>query len=82
MTYETNPEVVLLLEVVLEEEKPVWKYAFTRISYAELHIEFDRREIWTQPHLQGTNSSEPYWLFFRPLRPGELQEAQDAKEPE
>ena len=77
LTYGTNPEVVLVIELVREgEEKPAWKFAFTRISYAELHIQLDDKEIWTQPHLQGTKSSDAFWLFFRPLKPGELDEVQ------
>lgn len=73
MSYGTNPEVVLVIELFREgENKPVWKYAFTRISYAELHIELDGKEIWAQPHLQATGSSDPYWLFFKPIPPGEL----------
>jgi hypothetical protein len=79
MTYGTNPEIVLVIEVVREDEKPVWKYALTRISYAEVHVELDNREVWTQPHLQGTNSSQPYWLFFRPLRPEEQEQLKEGK---
>jgi hypothetical protein len=74
MTYGTNPEIVLVVELVREgENKAVWKYAFTRISYAELHVDLDGKEIWTQPHLQGTGSSDPYWLFFKEIPPGELE---------
>jgi len=73
MTYGTNPEIVLVIELVREgENKPVWKYAFTRISFAELHVDLDGKEVWTQPHLAGTGSSDPYWLFFKPIPPGEL----------
>ncbi len=82
MTYGTNPEIVLAIEVVRDAEKPVWKYALTRISYAEVHVDFDGREVWTQPHLEGTNPIQPYWLFFRPVRPdeeAELKEGQAAK---
>ena len=74
MTYGTNPEIVLVIEVVRENEKLAWRYAMTRISYAELHVEFDKHEIWTQPHLQGTNATNPYWLFFRPMSPEEQAE--------
>jgi hypothetical protein len=84
MTYGTNPEIVLVIEVVKEKEaeKLVWKYAMTRISYAELHVEFDNREIWTQAHLQGTNPAQPYWLFFRPLRPEEKEQLLETKTPQ
>jgi hypothetical protein len=74
MTYGTNPEIVLVIEVVRENEKLAWRYAMTRISYAELHVEFDKHEIWTQSHLQGTSASNPYWLFFRPTSPEEQAE--------
>jgi len=75
LTYGTNPEVVLAIELVREgEEPPAWKFAFTRISFAELHIQLDDKEIWTQPHLQGTKLSDDFFLFFRPLKPGELDD--------
>ena len=46
----------------------------TRISYAELHVEFAKLEVWTQPHLQGPNATNPYRLFSRPTSPEEQSE--------
>jgi hypothetical protein len=73
LSYGTNPEVVLAIELVREtDERTVWKYALTRTSYAELHVELDGKPIWTPPHLDGTRSSDPYWLFFLPVKNEEL----------
>jgi hypothetical protein len=72
MTYSTNPEIVLVIELSRENEKPVWKYGFNRISFAELHVELGDKEIWTQPHTFRAGPEDPYWLFFKPAAAGEL----------
>lgn len=72
MTHTTNPEIIMLMEAVREADNPVWKYAFARCAYAEVHVELDGKNVWTQPHLDGTGSSDPYWLFFREIPGGVL----------
>jgi hypothetical protein len=47
-----------------------WKYALTRLSFAELHVELDGTDVWTQPQLQGTTAADPYWLFSTPVPAG------------
>ncbi len=71
MTYSTNPEIVIVIELVREGEKEVWKYALTRIAFAELHVHLDGKEVWRQAHLRGTVSDEPYWLFFKTAENGQ-----------
>lgn len=72
MTHTTNPEIVMVIEAVRDRDKSVWKYGFTRCAYAEVHVELDGKDVWTQPHVNGTGSSDPYWLFFQPIPGGQL----------
>lgn len=72
MTHTTNPEIIMAIEAVRESDKSVWKYGFARCAYAELHVELDGKDVWTQSHLDGTASADPYWLFFKPIASGEL----------
>jgi len=72
MTHTTNPEIIMVIEAVREDDKSVWKYGFARCAFAEVHVELDGKDVWTQPHLNGTGRSDPYWLFFRPIPSGEL----------
>jgi hypothetical protein len=72
-THGTNPEAAMLIELVqTENNKAVWKCAFTPISYAELHVELDGKEVWTTPQLLLTVASDPYYLFAERVQPGEL----------
>lgn len=76
LTSTTNPEIVMVIELAREGEKSMWKYAFNRIAWAELHVELDGREVWTQPpfYLSSPPSyQDPYWLFSTPLAPGDLE---------
>jgi len=54
-----------VIELAPEGDKKVWKYAFNRIAFAELHVSLDGREVWLQPHLQGTSVTDPYSMFFK-----------------
>lgn len=73
-THSTNPEIIMLIELVREGEKSVWKSGFARCAFAEVHVELDGKKLWTQPHLQGTPATDPYWLFFKPIPGGRLDE--------
>jgi hypothetical protein len=71
LTRGTNPEVVLVIELVRDSLKNTsWRYALTRLSFAQLHIELDGTDVWTQPQLQGTTAADPYWLFSTPVPAG------------
>jgi hypothetical protein len=72
MVHSTNPEAALVLEAVSEKDKdPVWKYAFTRLTIAELHVDLDGKEVWTLPQLNNTSPTDPYLVFFKPITAGE-----------
>lgn len=77
MTYGTNPEVLLVIELQ-QSNQPVaeWKYGLTRISYAEPHVLLDDREVWTQPHLAVTSVNDIYRLTVVPFEiPDDRQQA-------
>ena len=72
MVHSTNPEAVLVLEAVHDGvSDPVWKFAFTRLTFAELHVDLDGKEVWTLPSINSTPPTEPYLVFFQPVTPGE-----------
>jgi hypothetical protein len=67
---ETNPEVVLVLEAQRRKNSPpAWHYGFNRVAYAELHVCFDEKEIWTGPRLRGTSAANSYYLLGVNLGP-------------
>ena len=48
ISYGLNPELVLLVEARREgSSEPAWHYGFARISIAELHVDFESKEIWS-----------------------------------
>jgi hypothetical protein len=67
LSHGTNPEVVLLIEAQGETiEQAEWRFAAARLGSAELHLQFDGKEVWTQDRTPGVvgRSIDPYWLFF------------------
>lgn len=65
----TNPEAVLLIEALGESvSESHWHFAIARSSHAELHVEFDRREIWKCERYNDTNNgpTHNYWLVSAP----------------
>jgi hypothetical protein len=59
----SNPEAILLIEAIGSETKPpVWRFGFVRLSHAELHAEFDGKEVWTQRRVEGMQrTTSPYF---------------------
>jgi hypothetical protein len=61
---ETNPEVLIVLEAQRRPNSPPsWYCGFNRITYAELHVRRDDKDIWTAPPLQGTSFGGSYHLI-------------------
>lgn len=62
----TNPEIMLFLEARVGPKKAseaVWQFAVGRSAHAELHLEYDGKEVFDAP--RGDNisaSNKPYWL--------------------
>ncbi len=63
----TNPEILLFLEARTDPKdktKAVWQFAVGRSAHAELHLEYDGKEVFDSPRanrLSGPN--KPYWLI-------------------
>jgi len=61
---ETDPEVLLVLEAQRRgDSPPEWYYGFNRAAFAELHVRFDDKELWTAPRLTTTSPQDPYHLI-------------------
>jgi hypothetical protein len=61
----TNPEIMLFIEARMDrngKSRPVWQYGVGRTSYAELHLEYDGKEVFTAPRgNKVAGPDKPYW---------------------
>jgi len=68
ISYGLNPELVLLVEARRENSSPpAWFYGVARISIAQIHVDFDRKEIWSHPGGYSKGPQDIYWLFTKPV---------------
>jgi hypothetical protein len=64
----TNPEILFFVEARVDphdKTKTTWQFAVGRLAHAELHMEYDGKEIFNAPRgneVSGPN--KPYWLGF------------------
>lgn len=63
----TNPEVLLILEVVRNQAGGTvgWTYGFAQMTGAKVHVSLDAREVWTQKEADPPAIRESYvngWL--------------------
>jgi hypothetical protein len=64
----TNPELLLFIEARVDPKdktKSAWQFAVGRSAHAELHLEYDGKEVYAAPRgdrVSGPN--KPYWLGF------------------
>jgi len=66
---ESDPEVILVLEAQRHgDAPPAWYYGFNRSAFAELHVRFDGKPLWTAPRLSGTAPANPYHMMSMPLQ--------------
>jgi hypothetical protein len=63
----TNPEAVLMIELVDEGNKAAWKYAFNRISSGKIRGRLDDKEVWTSGPSGLEEADEAYYLVIRPM---------------
>jgi hypothetical protein len=67
----TNPEIMVFVEARRDPKdatKTVWQYAIGRLAHAELHLQYDGKEVFEAPRgnfVAGRN--RPYWLGFLTL---------------
>ena len=70
----TNPEIPVFLESRADprgQSKPAWQFAVGRLAHAELHMEYDGKEVFTAPRGDRVAGRDrPYWLGFIYTGPG------------
>ena len=73
----TNPDMLIVIELQGQKEKgPQWEYGIVKMTYAEVHIRLDQREVYSSP------ISEPLvtWRYCQAPRqelPGEGADADE-----
>jgi hypothetical protein len=64
----TNPEILIFLEAKVDpndKTKTAWQFTTGRLAHAELHMEYDGKEIFTAPRGNDLSGRDkPYWLGF------------------
>jgi hypothetical protein len=62
----TNPEIMFFVEARVDPKnnaKSVWQYTVGRLAHAELHLEYNGKEVFEAPRGWGVSgSNQPYWL--------------------
>jgi hypothetical protein len=70
----TNPEIMLFVEARVgpkDKTKAAWHFSAGRSAYAELHVEYDGKEVFDSPRKNGSTSGpdQPYFkdvLYTKP----------------
>ncbi len=60
----TNPEVMLFVEARTQKgtANPVWQYGVGRTAFAELHLQYDGKEVFSAPNGKGLSGPDkPFW---------------------
>jgi hypothetical protein len=64
----TNPEILLFVEARVDPRdraKRIWQYTVGRLAHAELHLEYDSKEVFEAPRGDRVSApDQPYWLSF------------------
>lgn len=62
----TNPEIMFFVEARVDPKnnaKSVWQFAAGRLAHAELHLEYNGKEVFEAPNgYKISASNQPYWL--------------------
>jgi hypothetical protein len=68
ISYGLNPELVLLVEARRDSSSGrAWSYGLARIAIAELHVDFDNKEIWSDNGGYSRGPDDAYWVFMKPI---------------
>jgi hypothetical protein len=68
LTNGTNPEIMVFVEARVQpgsKGAPAWRFTVGRLSHAEIHVEYDGKEVFSGPRghlLSGRN--KPYWISY------------------
>jgi hypothetical protein len=64
----TNPEIMLFIEARVDPKngkKATWQFLVGRLAHAELHLEYDGKEVFTAPRANRLSGpGQPYWLSY------------------
>jgi len=64
----TNPEIMLFVEARVDPKdnrKAGWRYTVGRLAHAELHMQYDGKEVFSAPRGNRVSAAyKPYWLSF------------------
>lgn len=64
----TNPELLVFVEARVDpknKSKSIWQYTVGRLAHAELHLEYNGKEVLDAPRGNRLSGSDkPYWLSF------------------
>ena len=68
ISYGLNPELALLVEARRDGSSvPTWHYGFARIAIAEVHVDFENKEIWSHRGGYSRGPDDTYWTFAKPI---------------
>jgi hypothetical protein len=68
ISYGLNPELALLVEARRDGSSvPAWHYGFARIAIAEIHVDFENKEIWSHRGGYSRGPDDTYWTFAKPI---------------
>ncbi len=72
LTNGTNPEIMLFIEARADPKngmKAAWQFLVGRTAHAELHLEYDGKDVFTAPRANRLSGPDkPYWLTFISLK--------------
>ena len=67
----TNPEIMLFIEARIDPKngtKAAWQFLASRTGHAELHLDYNGKEVFTVPRVSRAGPDQPYWLTFVSLK--------------
>jgi hypothetical protein len=70
----TNPDLLVIVEVGGDPEKPQWQFAPARMTTGGITLNYQDKKVWEAPFVSPGTGPFANWLFFRTLRtpvPGE-----------
>jgi hypothetical protein len=72
----TNPEIMVFIEAHRDPKdatRSVWRFAVGRSAHAELHLEYEGKEVYEAPRgNKVAGSNKPYWLSYMDI-PDEIK---------
>jgi hypothetical protein len=72
IAYGQNPEIALLVEATREgPSQPAWHFGCARIAIAEVHVDFDNKELWSHKGGNPSGPDDTYCIFMKPIAANE-----------